>query len=183
MMLLWLWSWWMESIQGVHPNQCWWMNSGIPFVLVGMQILWVAQAWKWSKGCSKGTAEPLSMTRLIEEALGGRKLSGFTSFVASSTPPSPGTGLELVLKSSILYRKGWEDLLHKLSNYIIDPCLNLNCRKKKLVILYNIVSLPSSSCIDRSASSFLLPNCNANYLISSIQMSCSVGLRVRPTHL
>ena len=33
---------------------------------------------------------------------------------------------------------------------------------KKLVILYNMVSLPSSSCIDRSASSFLLPNCNAN---------------------
>ena len=49
------------------------------FVLVGMQILWVSGAWKWFKLGSKGAAEPssqgvvASMTRLIEDALRGRK--------------------------------------------------------------------------------------------------------------
>ena len=69
------------------------------------------------------------------------------------------------------------DSLRKIENYIIDPSpyqlgvnlekamlavLNLKYRRKKLVVLYNIVSLPISLRIDRSASSSLLPNCDAN---------------------
>jgi hypothetical protein len=61
--------------------------------------------------------------------------------------------------------------------------LKLKCRKKKLVVLYNIFLLPSSSFIDRSASSFLLPTPMPTYLVSNIQTSRSVGLGVRPTHL
>ena len=60
--------------------------------------------------------------------------------------------------------------------------LDLRCRKEKLVILYNIISLPSS-CIDRSASSFYFPTAMPSYLVSNIQTSHSVGLGVRPTHL
>lgn len=68
------------------------------------------------------------MTRLIEEASRGRKFSGFTNLVMSSThgPSFSGTAAKIVDTVQVIAtaRRGCGqrvDFLRKIANYIIDP--------------------------------------------------------------